>query len=146
MRLLGKQVTLHGVREFESLRLRSGRVGEYSQGSNKVKFVLSVNYIVWLILSALFFAVGEFLSKKFALSPKFSFVILILVAYILGTLAWLPAILQKNQLSIVGVIWSVLSLLATVSIGVLIFHEKLSTVGIAGIFAAVIAIVLLSIA
>ncbi len=92
----------------------------------------SVNYIVWLIVSALFFAAGEFLSKKFALNPKFLSVIIILVVYSLGVLAWLPAILQMNKLSIVGTIWSVLSLLATVLIGVLIFNEKLSTVGIFG--------------
>lgn len=111
-----------------------------------MKFIYSIHYIVWLILSAVFFAGGEFLSKKFALNPKFSFVALVLLAYILGTLAWLPAILQKNQLSIVGAIWSVMSLLATVLIGVIIFSEKLSILGIIGIIMAMGAIVLLSIA
>ena len=110
-----------------------------------MKFVLSINYIIWLIISALFFAVGEFLSKKFALSPKFSYVALLLIAYSIGVLAWLPAILQRNSLSVVGTMWSVLSLLATITIGVLIFGEKISMVGIAGIIAAIIAIVLLSI-
>ncbi|TSC65489.1 MAG: hypothetical protein G01um101477_462 [Candidatus Doudnabacteria bacterium Gr01-1014_77] len=110
-----------------------------------MKFLLSINYFYWLVLSALFFAAGEFLSKKFALTPKLSFVLLIILAYTLGTLAWLPAILQKNQLSTVGVIWSVLSLLTTVLIGVLIFSEKLGYIGILGIVAAIVSIVLLSI-
>ncbi len=110
-----------------------------------MKFLFSVHYIVWLIVSALFFAVGEFLSKKFALDPKFFYVLLVILAYTLGTLAWLPAILQKNSLSIAGTIWSVLSLLATVSIGVLIFGEKLSAAGVAGIVAALAAIILLSV-
>jgi len=110
-----------------------------------MKFISSINYIVWLIISALFFAAGEFLSKKFALSPKFSYVALLLIAYSIGVLAWLPAILQRNSLSVVGTMWSVLSLLATITIGVLIFGEKISMVGIAGIIAAIIAIVLLSI-
>ncbi len=110
-----------------------------------MKFLLSIHYIFWLILSALFFAVGEFMSKKFALGPKFFWVVLILCAYTLGTLAWLPAIVQRNSLSIAGAIWSVLSLLATVLIGVLIFGEKLSTLGIIGIITAFVAIVLLSI-
>jgi multidrug transporter EmrE-like cation transporter len=111
-----------------------------------MKHLLSVNYLFWLILSALFFAAGEFFSKKFALNPKLNFVALILAAYILGTLAWLPAILQKNQLSIVGTIWSVLSLLATLGIGIIIFNEKLSWIGIIGIITAFISIILLSIA
>ncbi len=110
-----------------------------------MKFLLSINYIIWLIVSALFFAIGEFLSKKFALSPKSLYAILILLVYSLGVLAWLPAILQKNSLSITGTIWSVLSLLTTILIGVLIFKEKLSIIGIAGIVVAVIAILLLSI-
>lgn len=104
----------------------------------------SIHYIWWLLISSGFFAIGEFFSKKFALSPKVSYVLLILAAYALGTLAWLPAILQKNQLSIVGTIWSVLSLLATVSIGVIIFSEKLSIVGIIGIVLAFLAIIFLS--
>jgi multidrug transporter EmrE-like cation transporter len=107
--------------------------------------ILSINYIFWLIVSALFFAVGEFLSKKFALNPKISYIVFILVAYCVGTLFWLPAILQKNQLSIVGTMWSVLGLLATVLIGVLIFKEELSLIGFIGIITAFIAIILLSI-
>ena len=110
-----------------------------------MKFLLSINYIVWLVVSAIFFAVGEFLSKEFALSPKIFYVVLILVIYSLGVLEWLPAILERNSLSIVGTLWSVLSLLATILIGVLIFKEKLSIAGIIGIIFAVIAIVLLSI-
>ena len=110
-----------------------------------MKFLLSINYIIWLVASAIFFAVGEFLSKKFALSPKFLYVILILIIYSLGVLAWLPAILQKNQLSIVGTMWSVLSLLTTILIGILIFGEKLSMVGFIGMIFAITAIVLLSI-
>ncbi len=102
--------------------------------------------MAWLVLSAGFFAVGEFLSKKFALAPSFLYVVVIIGTYTLGTLAWLPAILQKNQLSIVGAIWSVLSLIATVLIGVLIFGEQLNGIGITGIIFGAIAIALLSIA
>ena len=75
-----------------------------------MKFVLSINYFIWLLISAVFFAVGEFLSKKFSLDPKINYVVLVLIAYSFGVLAWLPAILQKNQLSIVGTLWSVFSL------------------------------------
>ncbi len=109
-----------------------------------MKFLLSINYLVWLALSGVFFAIGEFLSKKFALNPKGVLIICILAIYSLGVLAWLPAILQRNQLSIVGTIWSVLSLLTTVLIGVLIFGERLSAIGIIGIIMAVMAVVLLS--
>jgi multidrug transporter EmrE-like cation transporter len=103
-----------------------------------------MNYIIWLIISALFFAVGEFLSKKFALNPKFLYVAYILIIYSIGVLAWLPAILQKNQLSIVGTMWSVMSLLTTILIGVLIFNERLNVAGYVGVAFAFLAIILLS--
>lgn len=111
-----------------------------------MKYLSYINYLGWLVISGLFFAWGEYLSKKFALSPKTSYVVFIVIIYAFGTLAWLPAILQKNQLSIIGTIWSVISLLATVLIGVFIFSEKLSTLGILGICMAIVAIFLLSIA
>ena len=111
-----------------------------------MNLILVIPAIIWLIASALFFAFGEFLSKKFALNPSFTYVLIIVGVYALGTLAWLPAILQKNQLSIVGAIWSVLSLLATVLIGILIFHEHLNVIGILGIVFAIIAVALLSLA
>ncbi len=104
----------------------------------------NLHYIVWLIISAVFFAAGEFLSKKFALSPKFSTVIYILLACSAGVLAWLPAILQKNQLSIVGTLWAVLSLLTTILIGLIIFNEKLNLTSIIGIIFAILAVILLS--
>ncbi len=111
-----------------------------------MKFLLSINYIVWLVISALFFAVGDFFSKKFALSPKITYIVFVLLAYSICSLTWLPAILQKNQLSIVGTIWSVMSLVATIAIGVIIFGEKLSTLGIIGIAVALVSIILLSLA
>jgi len=109
-----------------------------------LKSLLSVNYIFWLIASAIFFAAGEFLSKKFALSPKLFYIVFILIAYCVAELLWLPAILQKNQLSVVGTMWSVMGLLATILIGLLVFKEKLSLVGSLGIIFAFISIVLLS--
>ena len=98
----------------------------------------------WLLLSVVFFAVGEYFSKKFALGPSLKFVLLILSAYILGTLAWLPAILQKNQLSITGTIWSVLSVLATIGIGIFIFKEHLNALQVTGLVFAITALALLN--
>lgn len=109
-----------------------------------MKYLLSIHYLIWLIISATFFALGEFLSKKFALQPKFIYVIYILIVYSIETLTWLPAILAKNQLSVVGTIWSVLSLLMTVLIGLVVFGEKINCVEAAGIVVAFIAVFLLS--
>ena len=110
-----------------------------------MKFLLSIHYILWLLLSVIFFGIGEFLSKKFALNPKLGLFMVLISTSALGMVAWLPAIMQKNQLSIVGVMWSVLSLIITVLIGVLIFNEKLSQINLLGILLGIIAVILLSI-
>jgi multidrug transporter EmrE-like cation transporter len=79
------------------------------------------------------------------MGPRSSILILLIFVDVLSLLTWLPAIMQKNQLSIVGTIWSVLSLALTVSIGMVVFGEKLNVYGIVGIITAIIAIVLLTI-
>lgn len=108
--------------------------------------ILSVPYIIWLILSALFFATGEFFSKKFGLEPSWYLFGCIMMSYIIGTIMWLPAIISNNQLSIVGAIWSVLSLMATVLIGVVLFNEHLSTLAIFGIVLGLASVLILSVA
>jgi multidrug transporter EmrE-like cation transporter len=101
---------------------------------------------IWLIVSGIFFAAGEFLSKKFALEPSWVYLSFTLFAYIVSVLLWFPALIQKNQLSTTGVLWSVISLLMTVLIGLLIFGEKPNLIGVIGIIVAFVAVFLLSIA
>ena len=110
-----------------------------------MKYLLSIHYILWLLLSGVFFAIGEFLSKKFAVSPKLSLFIVLIMTSALGMITWLPAIMQKNQLSVVGVMWSVLSLVITILIGILVFNEKLTQINLLGMFLGIIAVILLSI-
>ncbi|MEI8339197.1 MAG: hypothetical protein WCF94_00860 [bacterium] len=109
-----------------------------------MNFLLSIHYIVWIIISTFFFAIGEYASKKWALSPTSGFAIIVVLTYVLSSVTWLPAIFQKNQLSIVGVMWAVMSLVLTVLIGVIFFGEKLDTLTIVGIVLAVASVAILS--
>ena len=111
-----------------------------------MNFLFFLPPIVWLIISGTFFAFGEFFSKKFALNPSLSWIVYLIIVDVLSLLAWLPAIMEKNQLSVIGTMWSVISLLLTVLIGVLIFGEKLNSMSIAGIIFAFISVILLSLA
>lgn len=98
----------------------------------------------WLLLSALFFACGEYLSKRFALSPSLLLVAATVSVYALGTLAWLPAIFQKNQLAVTGTLWNLLAFATTVGIGLSIFGEHLAWYQWLGLVCAACAIALLS--
>ena len=98
----------------------------------------------WITLSTVFFAAGEFLSKKFALNPGWSLFAFIIVVDVISVTAWLPAIFEKNHLSTTGVVWSVVSLIMTALVGLLVFDEKLSSVQIVGIFLGLVSVALLS--
>jgi multidrug transporter EmrE-like cation transporter len=92
----------------------------------------------------IFFAGGEFLSKKFALAPGWTIFVFIILVDIASIVTWLPAIFEKNNLSTTGVVWSVLSLLMTALIGILVFGEKVTLIQATGIFFGLVSVTLLS--
>lgn len=99
---------------------------------------------IWLALSALAFAAGEYASKRYINGDGIRWMVVTYAAYNTGVVLWFPALRQRNELAIVGTIWSLMSMMATVLIGVTIFHEQLSTQQIAGIVLALLAMALLS--
>lgn len=100
--------------------------------------------IGWLIISALCFSGGEFLSKKWGQNPGLGLTVAVLIAYMLGSLTWLPALLHKNELARMGTLWYLLTTPMTVLLGVVIFHEKLTDGQWAGIALAALALFLLA--
>lgn len=107
--------------------------------------LILVPAIVWLLISAIFFACGEYLSKTWAANPSPFLIILIIIANILSALFWLPALLHKNQLAIMGTAWLLFAIIATIALGIFVFHEKINIIQVVGIFLALLAMVLLSI-
>lgn len=106
---------------------------------------LNLHPILWLVLSAICFAGGEYLSKSYVLYPRAISLIALGTMYLAGVLFWLPALRQKPDLAVTGTLWSVITLLMTVAIGVLVFGESLSGYQILGITLAVGAVIFLSI-
>ncbi len=109
-----------------------------------MRILLTIPAFAWLILSALFFAAGEYLSKKWGMHPSWPTAFGVVGVYALGTFAWLPALLHKNQLAVMGTLWLLLATAATVGVGLLVFGEKLNNFQTAGIALSAIAMVLLS--
>jgi len=98
----------------------------------------------WLLVSALFFAGGEFLSKKWGQNPGWMLTGAVVATYALGSLMWLPALLHKNELARMGMLWCLLTTPLTVIMGTIVFHEKLSNGQWVGIALAMVALLLLS--
>jgi multidrug transporter EmrE-like cation transporter len=97
----------------------------------------------WLALSILFYAFGEFLSKKWALTPSISFASAVAVSYALCGLAWIPLVQLKGSLALAGAIWLVSATVVTILLGVLIFHEPITRLQATGLVLAIAALLLL---
>ena len=69
--------------------------------------------------------------------------LIVVVFSVLSTLAWLPALLHKNQISIMGTTWLLLATIATVCVGVFLFQEKVTPIEWVGIVMALIALAFL---
>ena len=106
--------------------------------------LLIVPALVWLLTSSVFFAVGEYLSKHWAYHPSLRGVLVVVAAYATSTILWLPALLHRNQLAVMGTAWLVLATIATVIIGLVVFHETLILRQWIGIGAAIGALILLA--
>ncbi len=111
---------------------------------NFTRFLLVIPAYGWLLLSASFFAAGEFLSKKWGMAPSLGMTVVVVIAYAFGTITWLPSLLHKNQLAVMGTLWLVLATIATVLIGTVVFHEPLNARQWAGVVLALVAFVLLA--
>lgn len=97
----------------------------------------------WLLLSASFFAVGEYLSKRWALAPSWQMTAAVIAVDVFATTLWLPALFHRNQLAIVGLMWLLLGTILTLSIGLFVFKEVLTWTQWAGMGFALVALVLL---
>jgi multidrug transporter EmrE-like cation transporter len=64
--------------------------------------------------------------------------------YACGALVWIPALKQRPNLAVTGTLWSVMTLLMTVGIGVFVFGESFGLYKAIGIVLAVGAVILLS--
>lgn len=98
----------------------------------------------WILISVLFNAFGEFASKTWANSPTWWELALVVGAYALSGLFWLPALYLHNNLALLGTLWFVVAIVLTVLIGTLFFHEQLTITQWFGIGFALVAILLLT--
>ncbi len=109
-----------------------------------MNILLAIPAPAWLILSALFFAGGEYLSKHWGNAPTWCGALFVVLVYSVATLTWLPALLHKNELAVMGTAWLLLATAATLVIGVFIFHESLSGPQWVGVVLALVSLFLLS--
>ena len=109
-----------------------------------IKFLVVFPPFVWLMLSASFYAGGEYFSKLWAINPTVGTSVQVVMCYSFAALTWLPALLHKNEITIMGASWLLLATLVTVFIGCFVFNENLTFSHWLGLGLACTASVLLS--
>jgi len=100
---------------------------------------------VWtlIIVSATCATIGDYFGKLWSTNLKPEYFWLNLIFYSLSSLLYLPALL-KEGLTITSIVWSLLSIIGFLFIGLIIFKETLTVVQGFAVFFGVISLVLFS--
>lgn len=105
-----------------------------------------MNYMTtgWLTCSLICYAIAEYLSKKWVVTQQNWLAALAVVGYACNAVFWFPALKNHGSLTVLGSIYAVCYVLATVVIGMTVFGETVTTRQCLGIVFALIAVSLLS--
>ncbi len=102
-------------------------------------------WLYYLLLLVIFELLADVLAKQFAVSGKYVFALLSIVGFVAANTAWLISLRTGAQLSKGAVLFSVLSGIGAVLIGVFAYHEKTTPYQIIGLVLGIAAIAFLSI-
>jgi multidrug transporter EmrE-like cation transporter len=110
-----------------------------------MRFLLFVPAIVWLLVSGFLNADSEGVSKYWAMERHWYLIVVVATLSATSSILWLPSLLHKNQLSIMGTGWLLIATVTTLFLGLVVFREQLTVTQWIGIILAVLALSLLSI-
>jgi drug/metabolite transporter (DMT)-like permease len=99
---------------------------------------------LWLMVASLFYAAGEYYSKRWADHGGWYNIAMLFVTYMVGVALWLPALKITKTLAVTGMLWLMLAILTATLLGIFMFEEKLTACQWTGVAMAIIACVLLT--
>jgi len=94
---------------------------------------------LWVLVSLLFFALGEAASKLWSEGRTDWWAIAAVAAYITCEVPWLVAIREHGHLTSLGTFWSVGAVVVTILVGMVVFRESITArqgIGLALAFVA----------
>jgi multidrug transporter EmrE-like cation transporter len=102
-------------------------------------------WLYFLLLLVAFELLADILAKQFALNGRILFAVLALLGFLAANTAWLISLRTGAELGKGAVLFSVLSGIGAVMIGVLVYHEKTTPWQIIGLALGIAAIAFLSV-
>ena len=109
-------------------------------------FHLLAKLPVWLLLliSASGVIAGDYFAKYWSTNQRTIFAILSVAGYAVSALFYIPTLLREG-LVVTSILWSILSILGFLAIGLLVFHETLAPIQWVGVAFGIICLVIFSI-
>ena len=101
-------------------------------------------WLYFLLLLVAFELLADILAKQFSLNGRILFAILALIGFLAANTAWLISLRTGAELGKGAVLFSVLSGIGAVMIGVLVYHEKTTPWQLIGLTLGIVAIAFLS--
>ena len=100
---------------------------------------------VWALLcfAAISVVAGDIFAKYWSANAKSVFYFAALIAYAFSGFFYIPTLLREG-LVVTSVIWSILSIVGFLFVGIILFKETLTPLQIAGVVLGVIALIILT--
>jgi multidrug transporter EmrE-like cation transporter len=99
--------------------------------------------IVLLIISSLGVIMGDFFAKYWSVHQRAIFYVIAIVGYLCSSIFYIPTLLRQG-LVVTSIIWSLISTIGFLFIGLVIFKETLTLVQMIGVGFGVISLVILA--
>ena len=99
--------------------------------------------IIWTLILSAVAILGDVCLKHSAVSKNVWFLVIGIILYSIDAYFWY-LIYKTEKFSTVAVVYSVFTILLSIVLGVLLFHEKISVREIAGILLGISSVALLS--
>lgn len=109
-----------------------------------VNFLQKLPPLLLVTLAAMSVVMGDLFAKYWSLAPKNIFYILAILFYIGSAIFYIPSLLSKG-LVITSILWTLISTIGLILVGVVIFKETLSFIQVIGLIFGIISLLILSI-
>lgn len=107
--------------------------------------MLPPKWLYFLLLLVAFELVADILAKQFSLDGKLVLAILSIVGFVAANIAWIISLRTGAELSKGAVLFSILSGIGAVVIGIFVYHEEVGPFQIVGLILGIAAIAFLSV-
>ena len=97
-----------------------------------------------LLFSASAVVAGDYFAKLWSTNQRTVFLLAAFLGYFLSSVFYIPTLLREG-LVVTSVIWSLLSIIGFLFVGLVIFREQLTTLQIIGVIFGIIALAILSV-